>query len=139
LITKKLNAPFVAQLKPSKKLQRLVIVIYLLAFATSFANALPMYLKLILVLVIGLNFKRSFPILKQERHKIKYTEKLGWQISGSGEFESIEISKSTVITTTFIFLHIHNKSAILIANDALNENDYRELTVRLKITAHKLK
>ncbi len=136
MIGKKLSTPFVAELKPSLKLQRLLIVIHVIALGACFANALPLQLKLITALLIGVNFKLTFPPLKIERRKISYTDKQGWQICDGGEFLSVDILKSTVITTFFIFLHLRDKPTILIANDALNEDAYRELIVRLKITAN---
>jgi hypothetical protein len=136
LYTKKHGSPFIAVLKPSKKLQRLLIVIHVLALGASIANTLPFVLKLGIASLIGLNFKMNFQRLKIERRKIRYTEKLAWEISDGDDFEAVDILKSTVITTTFIFLQINNKPTLLIANDALDEDDYRRLIVKLKITAH---
>jgi hypothetical protein len=136
LIAKKHGAPFVAELKSSKKLQRLVIVIHLIALGASVVNALPLVVKLAIAILIGLYFKINFPQLKIEQRKIRYTEKLGWEISDGGDFEAVEILKSTVVTTAFIFLQMQQKSTILIANDALREDDYRQLIVKLKMTVH---
>jgi hypothetical protein len=136
LIAKKHGAPFVAELKPSKKLQRLLIAIHLIALGANIANALPFALKLGIAVLIGINFKINFPSLKIEQHKIRYTEKLGWEISEGGDFKAVHILRSTVVTTFFIFLQIQNKPTILIANDALDENIYRQLIVKLKITVH---
>jgi hypothetical protein len=136
LIAKKHGAPFVAELKSSRKLQRLVIVIHLIALGASVVNALPLVVKLAIAILIGLNFKINFPRLKIEQRKIRYTEKLGWEISEGGDFVAVEILKSTVVTTVFIFLQMHDKATILIANDALREDDYRQLIVKLKMTVH---
>jgi hypothetical protein len=92
--------------------------------------------KLTIAALIGLDFKINFPQLKIEQRKIRYSEKLGWEISEGGDFEAVEILKSTVVTTAFIFLQMHNKPTILIANDALREDDYRQLIVKLKMTVH---
>lgn len=136
MIAKKHGAPFVIELKPSKKLQRLIIVIHLIALVASVVNSLPIAVKLAIAAVIGLNFKINCPRLKIEKRKIRYTEKLGWEISDGGDFEAVEILKSTVVTTVFIFLQMHNNPTILIANDALREDDYRQLIVKLKMTVH---
>jgi hypothetical protein len=136
LIAKKHGAPFVVELKPSKNLQRLIIVIHVIALSAGIVNSLPMVVKLTLAALIGLNFKINFPQSKIEQRKIRYTEKLGWEISEGGDFEVVEILKSTVVTTVFIFLQMHNKPTILIANDALREDDYRQLIVKLKMTVH---
>jgi hypothetical protein len=136
LIAKKHGAPFVAELKSSRKLQRLIIVIHLIALGASAVNALPLIVKLAIAILIGLNFKINLPRIKIEQRKIRYTEKLGWEISEGGDFEAVAILKSTVVTTVFIFLQMHNKPTILIANDALREDDYRQLIVKLKMTVH---
>ncbi len=136
MIAKKHGAPFVVELKPSKKLQRLIIVIHLITLVASVVNSLPIAVKLAIAAVIGLNFKINCPRLKIEQRKIRYTEKLGWEISDGDDFEAVEILKSTVVTTVFIFLQMHNRPTILIANDALREDDYRQLIVKLKMTVH---
>jgi hypothetical protein len=136
LIAKKHGSPFLAELKPSKILQRLFIVIHVLALGASIANALAFSLKLGIAVLIGINFKMNFPSLKIERRNIRYTEKLGWEISEGGDFEAVHILRSTVVTTFFIFLQMQNKPTILIASDSLNEDDYRQLIVKLKITVH---
>lgn len=136
MITKKHGAPFVAELRPSKNLQRLVIVIHVIALGASIANASPFMLKLGIVALIGLNFKINFPRLNNEQRKIRYTEKLGWEISEGGDFEVAAVLRSTVVTTAFIFLQMQNKSTILIASDALSEDDFRQLIVKLKMTVH---
>jgi hypothetical protein len=136
LIAKKDGAPFLAELKPSKKIRHLLIVIHVLALGAGIANTLPFVLKLGIAALIGLNFRLNFHRLKIERRKIKYTEKLGWEISDGDDFETVEILKSSVITATFIFLQMQDKPTVLIASDALSEDDYRQLIVKLKITAH---
>jgi hypothetical protein len=136
LIAKKQATPLLIELKPSKKLQQLVAIIHLIAIGASIANALPVALKAGLVVLIGLNFKFTYPKLNNEQPKIKYSEKAGWEISNGGDFEAVEILKSTVITTFIIFLQVKNQPALLVANDALSEDDYRQLIVKLRMTAH---
>ena len=136
MIAQKHGAPFVADLKPSKKLHRLIIVIHIIALAASFANALPLAVKLAIAVVIGLSFKINFPKLNNGQRKIKYTEKLGWEIAEDDKFDAVNILSTTVATTAFIFLHIQHKPSIIIANDALSEDDYRQLIVKLKMTVH---
>lgn len=136
MIVKKQGLYFLAELKPSKKLQCLLIAIHLIALGASVANALPLVVKLAIAVLIGLNFKVTFPLFKNERRKIRFSEKLGWEISDDDDFEAVCVLKSTVITTHFIFLHLQDKSALVIASDALGEDEYRQLIVKLKITAH---
>ena len=78
----------------------------------------------------------TFHKVTNEKLSIKHSEKLGWTISNAGDFEPVEILTSTVITTVFIFLQIQDKPSIIIANDALSEDDYRRFIVKLKITVH---
>lgn len=128
------DTPFLAELRPSKNLQRLYVVIHCLALAASVANALPLAVKLVVIVFIGLNCKIGFPRLKHEHRKLKYSEKSGWAISKGDDFVAVIIARTTVITTFFIFLHLENKDTVLIANDALTEDDYRQLIVKLKMS-----
>ena len=94
-----------------------------------------MALKLTVAALIGLIFKLSFPKLKSENRKLRYTDKLGWELSTGENYSAVTILKSTVITTEIIFIHLKNKPALLIANDALSVDDYRQLIVKLKMNA----
>lgn len=134
--TKKTSPPFLTQLKPSKKLQHLCLTAHLLALGAGFSNTLPIVIKLAIAVIIGVNCKMQFKNLKRERRTLKYTETRGWEMSDGGDFETVQILKSTVITTFFIFLQIRNKPAFIIANDAINNDDYRQLIIKLKMTAH---
>ncbi len=136
MYTKKYSLPFVAELKPSKKLRQLCILVHAIALGASFANAFPLYLKLLLSVLIAINFIIQYQCLKVENHIIKYMEARGWAMSEGQEFTAVEILKSTVVTTLFIFLHMQNKPPLLIANDSLAEHEYRQLIVKLKMTAH---
>jgi hypothetical protein len=136
LHTKKHATPFLIELKPSKIMQRLLIAIHLIALGASFTNALPLILKLGTAVLIGLNFKLTIPRLNNGQRKIRHTDKQGWEISDAGVFEAITVAKSTVVTSFFIFLHMQDKPALLIACDALSEDDYRQLIVKLKMTIH---
>jgi hypothetical protein len=135
-MAKNIDTPFLAELKPSKKLQHLFILVHILALGASLANALPFALKLAIVTFIGVNFKIGFARLRIERRKIKYSEKLGWMVSEGDDYVAVTIARTTVISTFFIFLHFQDKAAMLIPNDALTEDDYRQLVVKLKMTVH---
>lgn len=133
MIAKK-GAPFGAKLKPSKKMQQLIIVMHLIALFATIASALPLAVKLFMALLIGLNFKAIFPIVKTDHRIIRYSEHLGWEIFEGDTYKSITVLKSTVTTPFLSFLHIQGKPAIVIACDALSEDDYRQLLVKLKMT-----
>ena len=111
---------------------------------SSIANALPITVKLALLTGIFLHLWFVINRLKNEQYKIKQSEALGWAVLSEGsnghDFEPIQILNSTVITVFAIFLHFNKnarKQAVLIVNDALSEDDYRRLIVRLKTTDKK--
>ena len=113
---------------------------HVLALGSSIANTLPIAIKLALLIGIIMHLGLTNKRLKSEQHKIKHTEALGWEISDGNDFEPIQILNSTVITTFAIFLHFNknaHKQAVLIVNDALSEDDYRRLIVRLKTAGKK--
>ncbi len=131
---KKQDAPFLVELKPSRMVQRMLIVIHFIALAASIVNALPLPLKLGTAALVGLNYRLTLPRFNKEQRKIRHTEKRGWEISAGNDFEAVDLLNSTVVTTFFIFLHLQNKPSILIAKDALSEGDYRQLIVKLKMS-----
>lgn len=106
-----------------------------LALGSSIANALPIAVKLTLLTGICLHLRFMIKRLKGGPYKIKHTEALGWEVSDGNDFKSIQVLNSTVITIFAIFLHFTDnarKQSVLIVNDALSEDDYRRLIVRLK-------
>ena len=135
-------------LKPSRRLKKLVIFIHTIALGAGMANALAFAIKISLFALIGIHCWLTVRRLNAERHTIKYTEALGWEISEGCDFASVEVLKSTVITTQALFLHFkHNsqsqswkpvhKKTLLVLSDALTEEDYRCFIVKLKTTAIK--
>ncbi|MGR9013688.1 MAG: protein YgfX [Gammaproteobacteria bacterium] len=134
-MAKKHEPTLLVELKPSKRLKRLLVVIHLLALGSSLANALPVVVKLILTAGINLHLWLTIKQLPSKRYIIKHTEAFGWEISDGSDFEPIQILNSTVTTVFAIFLHFNkntHKQSLLIINDALAEDDYRRLIVRLK-------
>ncbi len=131
--------------KPSQRLKLMIILIHVLALAASMANDLDIGFKLALITAISLKAWFTLKRLKNKPYSIKYTENLGWQISKDRDLVSIEILNSTVVTAFAIFLHYKDnsqphflgtrlKQTRLILNDALADEDYRHLIVKLKIT-----
>ncbi len=132
-------------IKPSQRLKLMIILIHALALAASVANDSGLLFKLGLVIIICLHSYLTVKRLKDDYYTIKYTEALGWQISKDHDLVSIEILSSTVVTTFALFLHYKEspqlhprttppKQARLILNDALSNEDFRHLIVKLKIT-----
>lgn len=135
-------------LKPSKRLKKMVIFAHLLAFCASIASALAFAIKISLFSLIGLHCWLTVRRLNAERQTIKYSEALGWEVSEGDGFTSVEILKSTVLTTFVLFLHFKHssqaqssksghKKTLLVLSDALANEDYRCLIVKLKTTATK--
>lgn len=125
------------ELKPSKRLKRLLAALHGLAMIASIANALPIAAQLTLVAGICAHFCFAAKQLKNAQHAIKHTEAFGWEVSDGNDFEKIQILNSTVITVLAIFLHFNKnakKQSLLIMNDALDVDDYRRLIVRVKTT-----
>jgi hypothetical protein len=133
-------------LRPSRRLKKWVIFVHTMAFVASMANALAFAIKISLCTLICIYGWWTVSRLNNERHTIKYTEALGWEVSEGGDFATIEILKSTVITTQILFLHFKqrfqaqswkygHKKTLLVSSDALDEEEYRCLIVKLKTTA----
>lgn len=137
---KKNEPSLLLELKSSQRLKQMLVVMHVLAMGSSIANALPITVKLALLTGIFLHLWFIIKRLKNEQCTIKHTEALGWEVSDGNDFESIQILNSTVITIFAIFLHFNknaHKQSVLILNDALNEDDYRRLIVRLKTSDKK--
>jgi hypothetical protein len=135
-------------IKPSKRLNKMVIFVHTLALGASMANALVFAIKISLCAFICLHCWWTVKRLTAGQYAIKYTEALGWEVSEGCDFAPVEILKSTVITTQTLFLHFKHssqaqswksghKKTLLVLNDALAEEDYRCLIVKLKTTAIK--
>ena len=135
-------------LKPSKRLKKMVIFVHTLALGASMANALALAIKISLFALICCHCWLMVRRLNTEHYTIKHSETLGWALSEGNNFAPVEILKSTVITTFVLFLHFKHhsqdqswkfnpKKTLLVLNDALAEEDYRCLIVKLKTTAIK--
>jgi len=144
----KFESDLLLRLKPSKRLKKMVVFIHTLALGASMANALAFAIKISFFAIICINLWLSVRRLNLEYYTIKYTEAFGWEVSEGLAFTSVEILKSTVITTFALFLHYKHgsqsqpsksgyKKTLLILNDALAEEDYRCLIVKLKTAAIK--
>jgi toxin CptA len=126
----------------------MVVIVHALALGASMASALPLAIKISLCALIGIQCWLTVRRLNNEHYTIRHTEALGWNVSEGFDFASVEILKSTVFTTVALFLHFKydsqvqswkpgHKKTLLVLNDALTEEDYRFLIVRLKTTAIK--
>jgi toxin CptA len=111
-LPKKHESPLLAELKPSRRLKWLLVVMHVLALGASIANALPITLKLVLLTGICIHLWFISKRLKDKQVKIKQSEALGWELSDGNDFKAIQILNSTVITTFAIFLHFTQNAQI---------------------------
>lgn len=135
----------VLSIKPSMNLRKLMVFIHGLAFVASMINTMVFSIKISLYVLVSIHCWITLKRLSRLSHVIKYTEALGWQLSEGQDFVPIDILNSTVITTKVLFLHFNcrsqgnftkpaSKKTLLVLNDALAEEDYRYLIVKLKMT-----
>jgi hypothetical protein len=131
-------------IKPSMNLRKLIVFIHGLAFVASMINTMVFSIKICLCVLVSIHCWITLKRLSRLSH-IKYTEALGWQLSEGQDFVPIDVLNSTVITTKALFLHFNHRSqgnftkpaskkTLLVLNDALAEEDYRYLIVKLKMT-----
>jgi len=117
---------------------------HILALSAAIMNALPAILKLFVASAVVANFYFALKKISDVRHIVRYSEALGWEIAENGDFESVRILNSTVLTRFAVWLHTEThrhsgffgkaKKSILIMDDALSEVDFRRLIVKLKTT-----
>ena len=135
-------------IKPSKRLKKAVIFIYLLAVGAAMVNALDVAVKIGLCAVICAHGWFAVRRVNTGNQAIRHTEALGWEVLEGRDFVPVEILKSTVMTTFALFLHFKHasqaqswkpgrKKTWLVLNDALTGDDYRRFIVELKTTALK--
>jgi hypothetical protein len=133
-------SPLLLELKHSVYLLRLMAVIHALALVACVLNSLPVLIKGVLFVAVAIHFYVQFKQLNAKQYIIKHTETAGWELSTGGEFAAVAVLPSTVISTVAIFLHLKTdgkaRQNLVIASDALAENDYRSLIVRLKTTLY---
>jgi purine-cytosine permease-like protein len=111
------------------------LVCHGLAFVASQLNALPTLIKIIiagLIIVSYLTYRKRF---QREQHTLRYSPQDGWQLFVANQYVPIQIETTTVVTSFLIILHVHQRPPILIAKDALENEAFRRLSVKLKITA----
>ncbi len=121
----------------SNSLIRFVVIGYFLALIACLMNALPLVIKLVLVMFVFLHGLHTLKKLAAENWQLNYQDEKGWHTIEFGITKLINILPSTVISKWFIFLHyqtIEKKIYRIITKDALlrDINDYRQLIVMLK-------
>ncbi|MBF6648260.1 protein YgfX [Methylobacter sp. BlB1] len=139
-MSKKYDPSLLLELKPSKRLEQLLIFAHVLALGACLTAALPLAIKLALLAGIGLHCWGVIRRLNDFRQIIRYTEASGWEILDGNDFEPVRVINSTVITVYVIFLQVIRQNAgkktIIVLNDALSEDDYRFLIVKLRTSVN---
>jgi toxin CptA len=134
---KKYQPPLQLELNDSKRLIMLMVLIHALALLASVMNSLPSILKCVLLISLVSHCYFQLKKLKTTHQRIEHNE-TGWRLAMANSFEEIQILPSTVISVFAIFLHfkVDNKpkQTLVIVSDALADEDYRCLIVRLKTT-----
>lgn len=124
----------------SKCLLKSLLALHLLPIPFIFLCSLSFNNKLLLLVVL---FISLLVYLKREiclyGITISFSTIKGWEFGGiDGVFLPIQVLPSTVLTPYLLILHIklqnNSKKTILIFKDALIDDDYRKLLVRLKIS-----
>jgi toxin CptA len=98
-------------------------------------------MKVFLLALITVSLWRIVNQLKKTLLVLTHTNPVGWELSLNHHVAAIQILPSTVMTKWAVFLHFTDhpknqfwprKKSLLILSDSLNEENYRQLVVRLK-------
>jgi toxin CptA len=136
------------ELKPSRRLIKMLVFAHVLALVAITANALAWFVKAGLCVGVCTSGWLTVKQVNARHYAIRQSDALGWQLTEGTDWLPIDILQSTVITRFALFLHFkhsfHTQSwlfnrekAWLILSDALAEEDYRWLIVKVKTTAIK--
>ncbi len=141
-MSKKLEPQLHVNIQRSQTLAYFIIGLHLLSLLACFKISVLWQLQLVLVLVLGLSFSRQFRRYQQGVYQfcLQCTPENTWQYAvNQHDFVGIEILPSSVLNTWLIILHVKTEAGkrenLLICKDTVNEDLYRRLKVRLKITA----
>lgn len=123
----------------SKREKKILLLMHMMALLAIVLSAIEPYVKWLLITLVifsSIVYRRRYFIGDTER-LLRYSEDYGWQLFTGDSFAQIRIIGSTVLTPLAIFFHyeLQGKNHYqVIFNDAMNEIDFRRLTVYLKIT-----
>ncbi|WP_341328794.1 protein YgfX [Methylotuvimicrobium sp. KM2] len=123
----------------SKREKKILLLMHVMALLAIVLSAIELYVQWLLIAVVifsGIVYRRRYFIGDTER-LLRYSGDYGWQLFTGGSFAQIRILGSTVLMPLAIFFHceLQGKNHYqVIFNDAMNEIDFRRLTVYLKIT-----
>lgn len=122
-------------LKPSKWLQSITLGAHLLAMAACSLTALAISLKAAVMIGIAIHAIHALQQAKNTAVTLQHSHAGGWTLGG----EAVSVSASSTISPYAVFLHLnglknkrYNHKTLLVFYDALTEDDFRQLIVRLK-------
>lgn len=137
-------SPILLTLMPSIMWSRGVLCLIGLAGYASLVSALPIEIKTLLAVILFFCFIKIYnkPFLSCKQ--LKYSVATGWSVAADEEFELIHVLPSSVLTKYAVFLQIRylvttnrrraGVKTLVIPKDALSEEDFRCLIVKLKCT-----
>lgn len=127
-------------IKPSRTLNSLLIALHALTLVAAVMNTLPVTVKITLIIFIMLHFVWYWKkqVTQAVTTQFTYSETTGWERIVNDKPLAIHILPSTILTSWLIVIHYYELPATALKTqicfkDALTANDFRLLTVQLKI------
>jgi len=121
--------------EPSKRLKYALVAAHGLALSACLISALPWPGKTLLGLILSVHLYLDVREIDARHDAIRCHEGSGLHIND----EPVLVLPSTVVTPLAIWLHFQpqgtRKKTLLIVNDAMPEHEFRQLIVKLKISA----
>lgn len=127
----------------SKWVQGWIVVIHLIAMLVCFLLPINLLMQFGLAVVVCIFAYQDWKkyVIKQANLAIKFTNDSGWQLGNRDNYCPIQLLSSSVVTTMLIILHYKSRSrkkkTMLIVKDALSDENFRALTVALKLYGSK--
>ena len=118
------------------------MVLHSLAIVATALNTLPLTIKLLIALAVIISLWQTLQqhYFTTNRPTLRYSHATGWEIMETQQITPIKILSSTVSIPYMTFLHYQKadkpQQNLLIFKDALSHEQYRQLSVCLKISAH---
>jgi len=136
----KSEVPIWVEVKQSRYLLILIILTHSLAILSVLMPPLFFGLKLLLIPLIFGSLYFQLYRYKQEFYLfvLKHTTQFSWQLLDKADFVEVQILGSSVISEWLIILHVQigkKQRSLLVFQDAVPAEIYRQLRVSLKITS----
>ncbi|MEC4747422.1 protein YgfX [Methylomicrobium sp. Wu6] len=121
--------------EPSMRLKYALVAAHGLALSACLISALPWPGKILLGLVLPVHLYLAVREIDARHDAIRFHDGSGLHVND----EPVQLLPSTVVTPFAIWLHFQpqgtRKKTLLIVNDAMPEHEFRQLIVKLKISA----